>query len=171
MCGIVGYVGPQDATGLLVEGLQRLEYRGYDSAGVALHDGRELRLARCVGRVSVLQEYLDREPERFHGRIGIAHTRWATHGKVTEENAHPHTADTADGHRIALVHNGIIENYASLRSYLEDKGHAFHGETDTEVLAKLIGELYDDHATSGAWTSRPRCRARCARSPAPTRSP
>ena len=148
MCGIVGYVGHQEATPLLVEGLKRLEYRGYDSAGVAIQTAGGVRVARSVGRVSVLQELLAKDPGSFHGTLGIAHTRWATHGKVTEENAHPHHAVTRGDHQIVLVHNGTIENYAALRTYLEGKGHTFYGQSDTEVLTKLIAEMYEDDLES-----------------------
>lgn len=138
MCGIVAYIGTKPAKPILLEGLKRLEYRGYDSAGVAVLDG-DLSVARAVGRVSVLEDKLQ-QAGGFDGTLGIAHTRWATHGSVTEQNAHPHRDDRSG---IALVHNGTIENYASLRKYLEGKGHIFHSETDTEVLAMLIGELFD----------------------------
>ncbi len=139
MCGIVAYLGTRPAQQILIEGLRRLEYRGYDSAGAACLDDGRLRVARTVGRVSVLEERLA-ELGGLPGCTGIAHTRWATHGSPTEANAHPHV----DGaRRIALVHNGIIENYAALRQYLQAKGHTFASETDTEVLAQLIGELVD----------------------------
>jgi glucosamine--fructose-6-phosphate aminotransferase (isomerizing) len=138
MCGIVAYIGTKPAKPILLEGLKRLEYRGYDSAGLAIVNG-ELAVARAVGRVSVLEDKLQ-QSGGFEGTLGIAHTRWATHGSVTEANAHPHRDDRSG---IALVHNGTIENYASLRKYLEGKGHTFHSETDTEVLAMLIGELFD----------------------------
>ena len=144
MCGIVGYVGPQEATPLLVEGLKRLEYRGYDSAGVAVQTAEGVRVTRSVGRVGVLEEKLAVEANAPAGGCGIAHTRWATHGEVTEDNAHPHHAETAEGTRIVLVHNGTIENYAALRTYLTGKGWSFYSSTDTEVLAKLIAELYED---------------------------
>jgi glucosamine--fructose-6-phosphate aminotransferase (isomerizing) len=137
MCGIVAYIGAKPARALLIEGLKRLEYRGYDSAGVAVLNGG-LKLARSVGRVSALEDVIDGMSD-FDGSIGIAHTRWATHGAVTELNAHPHVDDKAG---VAIVHNGIIENYASIRTYLEGKGHTFKSETDTEVLAMLIGELF-----------------------------
>jgi len=138
MCGIVAYIGTKPAKPILLEGLKRLEYRGYDSAGLAVLN-HELSVARAVGRVSVLEDKLQ-QSGGFTGTMGIAHTRWATHGSVTEANAHPHCDDRSG---IALVHNGTIENYASLRKYLEGKGHTFHSETDTEVLAMLIGELFD----------------------------
>ena len=142
MCGIVAYIGTRQARPLLIEGLKRLEYRGYDSAGVAVIDAAEnpadIHLAKAVGRVANLEERL--QGTTWKGTVGIAHTRWATHGAVTEPNAHPHTDDKLE---IALIHNGIIENYAVLRTYLEQKGHQFVTETDTEVLTMLISELYD----------------------------
>ena len=143
MCGIVAYVGNKPAVPLLVEGLKRLEYRGYDSAGLAVVNDEGLQLSRSVGRVSVLEDQVQADADRFAGTLGVAHTRWATHGKVTLENAHPHHGTTPAGHTVALAHNGIIENYATLRTYLENKGHVFYGQSDTEVLAKLIASLYD----------------------------
>ena len=140
MCGIVAYIGRRQALPVLLEGLKRLEYRGYDSAGLAILDGG-LKSARAVGRVSVLEGVVEKHGG-FDGGLGIAHTRWATHGGVTEANAHPHRDDAQLGHGIAIIHNGIIENYATLKRYLEEKGHVFTSETDTEVLAHLIGELY-----------------------------
>jgi glucosamine--fructose-6-phosphate aminotransferase (isomerizing) len=140
MCGIVAYIGRRQATDILLEGLKRLEYRGYDSAGVAVMNGG-LHLARSVGRVANVEKAIQ-DRGGFKGTMGIAHTRWATHGGVTEKNAHPHRDDAKFGHGIAMIHNGIIENYAALRRYLEEKGHVFTSETDTEVLAHLIGELY-----------------------------
>ncbi|MFZ9880931.1 MAG: glutamine--fructose-6-phosphate transaminase (isomerizing) [Phycisphaerales bacterium] len=140
MCGIVAYIGRRQAKDILLEGLKRLEYRGYDSAGVAVMNGG-LKGARAVGRVANVEKLIDGSGD-FTGTIGIAHTRWATHGGVTERNAHPHRDDARFGHGIAIIHNGIIENYASLKKYLEEKGHVFTSETDTEVLAHLIGELY-----------------------------
>lgn len=140
MCGIVAYVGSKPALPLLLEGLKRLEYRGYDSAGVAiLSPSNKLKVVRAVGRVVNLENRIG-DPASIPGSSGIAHTRWATHGGVTEPNAHPHRDAR---HGIALIHNGIIENYASLRTYLEDRGHKFTSETDTEVLTMLISELYD----------------------------
>jgi glucosamine--fructose-6-phosphate aminotransferase (isomerizing) len=141
MCGIVAYVGRKVAQPLLIEGLKRLEYRGYDSAGVAVIDeSNNLHIRRAVGRISVLENALGQQPLPA-AQIGMAHTRWATHGAPTEANAHPHTDD---GGRIALVHNGIIENYASLKKFLSEKGHTFSSQTDTEVLAMLIGDLYNE---------------------------
>ncbi|MFM8874080.1 MAG: glutamine--fructose-6-phosphate transaminase (isomerizing) [Phycisphaerales bacterium] len=142
MCGIVAYIGKKPAATLLLEGLKRLEYRGYDSAGIAVANGSgTISIAKSVGRVRVLEDLVETR-RGFDGSTGIAHTRWATHGGVTEVNAHPHCDDPVKGHGIALVHNGIIENYASIKTYLQDKGHVFQGETDTEVLVHLIGELY-----------------------------
>ncbi len=140
MCGIVGYIGKANAASVLIGGLKRLEYRGYDSAGLALLDGDNVRVSKAAGKVANLSERArtDWTPELFqNAATGIAHTRWATHGPPTEVNAHPHLDETGG---IALVHNGIIENYRALRSRLETKGHHFLSETDTEVLAHLIGD-------------------------------
>lgn len=137
MCGIVAYIGNKPAQFLLLEGLKRLEYRGYDSAGMAILSDR-LHVTRSVGRVAMLEEVLSRKP--LAGTLGMAHTRWATHGDVSERNAHPHRDDT---HGIAIIHNGTIENYAPLKTYLQEKGHRFTSDTDTEVLAMLVSELYD----------------------------
>jgi glutamine---fructose-6-phosphate transaminase (isomerizing) len=137
MCGIVGYIGPRQAAGLLIEGLRRLEYRGYDSSGIAVLNGHGLKIAKAAGKLSQLEQQLDGTmPE---GTIGIGHTRWATHGAPTTPNAHPHTDQTG---RIAVIHNGIIENAGVIRKALEHRGHTFSSETDTEVLAHLVGELY-----------------------------
>jgi glutamine---fructose-6-phosphate transaminase (isomerizing) len=137
MCGIVGYIGPRQAAGLLLEGLRRLEYRGYDSAGIAVVNGRGLKIMKAAGKLSVLEsELLENMPQ---GTIGIGHTRWATHGAPTTTNAHPHTDQSG---RIAVIHNGIIENSASIRKALEQRGHTFKSDTDTEVLAHLVGEFY-----------------------------
>lgn len=142
MCGIVAYLGNKPAVPLLLEGLKRLEYRGYDSAGIATLSERGLEIVRAVGRVANVEAKIEAQGG-MPGTQGLAHTRWATHGGVTEANAHPHRDDR---NGICLVHNGIIENYATIRRLLEDKGHSFRSETDTEVLACLIGELYDpDH--------------------------
>ena len=132
MCGIVGYIGNQNAAPILIEGLSRLEYRGYDSAGIAILGSRSTQVFRRVGRVRDLEASL---PKRLTGKIGIGHTRWATHGPATEENAHPQTSE--DG-RISVVHNGIIDNAASLRERLDARGVKFTSETDTEVIAHLI---------------------------------
>jgi len=145
MCGIVGYIGGKQAAGVLIEGLKRLEYRGYDSAGVCVcHDGR-LHVCKDKGRVTELAERVEADEAFRAGTVGIAHTRWATHGEPNQVNAHPHT--DGDG-RIALVHNGIIENYAMLKRFLEGKGHQFRSDTDTEVLVHLVSELYHDGARS-----------------------
>jgi glucosamine--fructose-6-phosphate aminotransferase (isomerizing) len=137
MCGIVGYVGPREAAGLLIEGLRRLEYRGYDSSGIAVINGQGLVVAKQSGKLTALEKSLaGRMP---HGTVGIGHTRWATHGAPTMCNAHPHTDQSG---RIALIHNGIIENSTAIRRVLEQRGHSFQSETDTEVLAHLIGECY-----------------------------
>jgi glucosamine--fructose-6-phosphate aminotransferase (isomerizing) len=141
MCGIVAYIGHKPAVPLLLEGLKRLEYRGYDSAGVALVNS-DLQVLKSVGRVRVLEEMLE-SAEHLDGTLGIAHTRWATHGEPNDRNAHPHTDDPEAGHGIALIHNGIIENYAAIKTYLVEKGHSFRSETDTEVLTRLISTLYD----------------------------
>jgi glucosamine--fructose-6-phosphate aminotransferase (isomerizing) len=135
MCGIVGYVGRREATPILVEGLRRLEYRGYDSAGVAVQNGRGLQVRKLAGRVQALSDSL--AAEQITGQAGIAHTRWATHGAPTQRNAHPHINCSGS---IALVHNGIIENAETLRARLKQGGHSFRTETDTEVLAHLIDE-------------------------------
>ena len=138
MCGIVGYIGDQDATPILLNGLKRLEYRGYDSAGVAVVNGG-LTVKKRVGKVSVLDTLLQTEP--VSGTVGIGHTRWATHGAPNDLNAHPHTDE---GGEIALIHNGIIENYAALKKKLEADGYTFRTETDTEVLVVLIRAFYDE---------------------------
>src|SRR5919112_5934721 len=138
MCGIVGYVGPRSATPLLIEGLKRLESRGYDSAGVAVMNGKGVETRRAAGKISRLESALLSEP--VHGTLGIAHTRWATHGAPTQGNAHPHLCCKGE---IAVVHNGIIENATALRKTLEERGHDFTSETDTEVVAHLIEELFD----------------------------
>ena len=140
MCGIVAYVGRKIAQPVLIEGLKRLEYRGYDSAGIAvIDDSGTMHIRRAVGRISILENAIQRKPLPARTCVGMAHTRWATHGAPTEANAHPHVDDT--GH-IALVHNGIIENYATLKQVLIEKGHTFTSQTDTEVLAMLVGDLY-----------------------------
>src|SRR5256885_7438481 len=135
MCGIVGYVGSREAVSVLVEGLARLEYRGYDSAGVAVLNGGGGETRKLAGRIAGLRELLTRTP--VHGRCGIGHTRWATHGAPTERNAHPHIDCTRT---VALGHNGIIEHADVLRKRLEQDGHRFVTETDTETLVHLIPE-------------------------------
>ncbi len=137
MCGIVGYVGEQESQPILLEGLRRLEYRGYDSAGVAVLNGDGLKIQKASGKIGVLEGLLKTSPTR--GSLGIAHTRWATHGEPNTKNAHPHTDCT---HKLAIVHNGIIENYSTLKKVLEGEGHKFTTDTDTEVLAHLIEKFY-----------------------------
>ncbi len=138
MCGIVGYVGPREAAPVLISGLKRLEYRGYDSAGVALMNGKGLETRKAVGKIAMLESVVTADP--IAGMTGIAHTRWATHGAPNECNAHPHHDCTGT---IAVVHNGIIENFGALRTMLEQHGHRFESETDTEVLAHLIEAAFD----------------------------
>jgi len=142
MCGIVGYVGRSPAAPILIAGLRRLEYRGYDSAGLALQEGASIMTARAVGKVVRLADKVRlewSEVRQAQCTAGIAHTRWATHGAPTEANAHPHMDASR---RVALVHNGIIENYRVIRAKLEAKGHRFDSETDTEALSRLVGEFY-----------------------------
>ena len=138
MCGIVAYIGPREAVPILIEGLKRLEYRGYDSAGVAVLQDGKLDVRRSVGRISALESKLEKGLNR--ATVGMSHTRWATHGAPTENNAHPHCDDRG---KLALVHNGIIENYRVLAQYLKNQGIQLKSETDTEVLAQLIGHFYD----------------------------
>src|ERR1700730_4241023 len=138
MCGIVGYTGPREAGPILIEGLKRLEYRGYDSAGIALVDERgDLFVEKRAGKLANLQTAIaDRTP---HAAIGLAHTRWATHGRPNDLNAHPHQ----DCHgQITVIHNGIIENFRELRDGLVERGHVLSSETDTEAIAHLIEEAY-----------------------------
>jgi len=135
MCGIVAYVGSKQAYPILIKGLKRLEYRGYDSAGVALLNG-ELYMNKTQGKVSKLEEYV--EDKNLVGTIGIAHTRWATHGEPNYTNAHPHFSQTKS---LAIIHNGIIENYASIKEELQNRGYKFESDTDTEVLINLIEDI------------------------------
>lgn len=144
MCGIIGYIGPKSAMNILLDGLSRLEYRGYDSAGVSIHTGSDLVTEKAVGRLQELVDVLEAKP--IEGHIGIGHTRWATHGRPSELNSHPHT----DCHgRFSVVHNGIIENYLALREELIQKGHRFVSETDTEVIAHLLEEYYEGDFLKG----------------------
>ena len=136
MCGIVGYVGRDRAGSVMLDGLKRLEYRGYDSAGMAIMNGQGFKTTRRTGRVAELESALGDAPA---GRLGIIHTRWATHGDVTEENAHPHVSSDE---KIAVVHNGVIENYLGMKKFLKEKGYIFQSETDTEALANLIAYHY-----------------------------
>ncbi|MDP3461979.1 MAG: class II glutamine amidotransferase, partial [Bacteroidales bacterium] len=135
MCGIVAYVGPKQAYPILINGLKRLEYRGYDSSGIALLN-TDLNVYKAKGKVSELEELI--KDADLCGTIGIAHTRWATHGEPNQVNAHPHYSQSKE---LALIHNGIIENYASLRKVLESRGYTFESSTDTEVLTNLIEDI------------------------------
>jgi len=137
MCGIVGAVAERNISNILIEGLKRLEYRGYDSAGLTVIRNNELHRERQVGKVQALVDAVANDPQNFYGHIGIAHTRWATHGEPAQRNAHPHVSG-----KIAVVHNGIVENYAKLKEDLLDKGYEFTSQTDTEVVAHLIHDAY-----------------------------
>ncbi|HEX9601746.1 MAG TPA: glutamine--fructose-6-phosphate transaminase (isomerizing) [Mariniflexile sp.] len=137
MCGIVGYIGTREAYPIIVEGLKRLEYRGYDSAGIALFDGTDLKVCKTKGKVSDLEERSDKEITK-HGNIGIGHTRWATHGVPNDVNSHPHLSNSGD---LVIIHNGIIENYESLKQELISRGFTFKSDTDTEVLINLIEDV------------------------------
>src|SRR5437899_4015441 len=148
MCGIVGYVGHKQVVPLIIDGLRKLEYRGYDSAGIAVVDEkRNLQVRRAEGKLRNLEEVLRQKP--LDGTYGLGHTRWATHGRPTEENAHPHRDCT--GH-VVVVHNGIIENYLALKKRLIEEGHKFTTETDTEVIAHLVEKYFlnpgNGHRTS-----------------------
>src|SRR5215472_17148173 len=134
MCGIVGYVGKKRVVPVIIDGLRRLEYRGYDSAGIAVAgNGEALQVRRAQGKLRNLEEAIQLNP--MDGTFGIGHTRWATHGRPTEENAHPHRDCKGD---VVVVHNGIVENYLSLKHQLESEGHVFKTETDTEIIAHLV---------------------------------
>ena len=139
MCGIVGYTGNKQAAPILLYGLDKLEYRGYDSAGIAVNSQKGIEVNKAMGRLAALRELTD-NGAKMHGTAGIGHTRWATHGKVTDENSHPHLSDNG---RVAIVHNGIIENYKSLKEMLIKRGRTFVSETDTEVAAQLIDFYYE----------------------------
>jgi glucosamine--fructose-6-phosphate aminotransferase (isomerizing) len=141
MCGIVGYFGKNQALPILLDGLKRLEYRGYDSSGVAILDF-EIASEKAVGKIKNLEKKL--QGNKFSGRLGIAHTRWATHGEPSEDNAHPHQDCSG---KIWVVHNGIIENYQELKKELVNRGHNFRSETDTEVLAHLLEDFYEGDIT------------------------
>src|ERR1700734_3379198 len=146
MCGIVGYIGPKACVPVIMEGLARLEYRGYDSAGIAVAGGgHPLQLRRAPGKLRNLEAILREQP--VHGTYGIGHTRWATHGRPTEENAHPHRDGSGT---LIVVHNGIVENYLALKHELLAKGHKFLSETDTEIIAHVI---QDELEKSGAPSS------------------
>jgi glucosamine--fructose-6-phosphate aminotransferase (isomerizing) len=133
MCGIVGYVGFQDALPIIINGLSKLEYRGYDSAGVAVVENGVISVTRSIGKLSELKKILNARTAPIVSHLGLGHTRWATHGRPSENNAHPHTAG-----RVSLIHNGIIENYIELRERLEENGSIFKSETDTEIAAHLV---------------------------------
>src|SRR5947209_9773608 len=143
MCGIIGYVGSREAKPLLLQGLKRLEYRGYDSAGIALREDDRLDYVRAVGNLQNLVEAAG--PNGSHARHGVGHTRWATHGAVTEQNAHPLVG--CDATKLAIVLNGIVENYRELREQLREAGHAFSSETDAEVVVHLLEQEYDGDLT------------------------
>lgn len=138
MCGIVGYIGDKQAAEFLLDGLSKLEYRGYDSAGIAVYDGAKIRVEKSVGRLAALRDKIGSNMPK--GTLGIGHTRWATHGRPSDRNAHPHTDCSGD---FVIVHNGIIENYLALKEDLIEKGHDFKSETDTEVVAHLLEEVYN----------------------------
>ncbi len=137
MCGIVGYIGKREAYPIIINGLKRLEYRGYDSAGIALFDGTEIQLSKTKGKVVDLEERVEKEISA-NGSVGIGHTRWATHGVPNDVNSHPHYSNSGD---LVIIHNGIIENYASIKKELINRGYAFTSDTDTEVLVNLIEEI------------------------------
>lgn len=143
MCGIIGYVGKRDIVPILIEGLKKLEYRGYDSAGIAILNGEDVQIRRVKGKIKILEESL--REEKLTGTYGIGHTRWATHGRPSEENAHPHQDCT---HSIVVVHNGIIENYLEIKNTLRNEGHKFVSETDTEIIAHLIEKYHNDSLES-----------------------
>ena len=136
MCGIVGYIGHKPAFPILIKGLKRLEYRGYDSAGVALIESSDLDIFKKKGKVSELEKFT--ETNSFKGTIGIGHTRWATHGEPNDRNAHPHYSHDQ---KLAIIHNGIIENYGALKTELTEKGYEFRSDTDTEVFITFIEDI------------------------------
>ena len=137
MCGIVGYIGNRQAYPIIINGLKRLEYRGYDSAGVVLYDDQNLQLAKTKGKVTDLEERVAQEIQT-DGTLGMGHTRWATHGVPNDTNAHPHYSTRGD---LLIIHNGIIENYAAIKKTLENRGYTFTSDTDTEVLVNLIEDI------------------------------
>ena len=143
MCGIIGYIGEKQVLPILIDGLRRLEYRGYDSAGVAVVKNGSIELRRSAGKLARLEEAIAVSP--LEGEYGIGHTRWATHGRPTEENAHPHRDQSG---RVVVVHNGIIENYLQLKERLQKLEHEFKTETDTEVVAHLIGHYVETESLS-----------------------
>ena len=137
MCGIVGYIGFREAWPIVIKGLKRLEYRGYDSAGIALIEDSNLNIYKKAGKVQELENFA--VGKNISGTVGMGHTRWATHGAPSDRNSHPHTSNNG---RLSIIHNGIIENYATLKEELERRGHTFNSDTDTEVLIHLIEEIY-----------------------------
>ena len=141
MCGIVGYIGKRDAYSIVIKGLKRLEYRGYDSAGVMLYDGKDLKISKTKGKVTDLEE-VSAKDKNFFGSVGIGHTRWATHGVPNDVNSHPHLSNSGN---LAIIHNGIIENYEPLKKELIKRGYVFHSDTDTEVLVNLIEDVQMKH--------------------------
>src|ERR1700686_4555146 len=171
MVGIVGYIGPKSVVPTIIEGLRRLEYRGYDSAGIAVAGDPQvngsggLQLRRAPGKLRNLEAVIERSP--VHGTFGIGHTRWATHGRPTEENAHPHRDGTGT---LVVVHNGIVENYLTLKQALIAKGHKFVSETDTEIIAHLIEDELNQAATTTHSNSVILSGARSAESKDPERS-
>ena len=145
MCGIIGYCGPKNATKVLVEGLKRLEYRGYDSAGIAVGINGSLKIIKTKGKIKELHKKI---PGDLESNYGIGHTRWATHGIVNDINAHPHIDCTKN---LAIVHNGIIENCESLKNMLQSEGHTFYTDTDSEVIAHLIPNIKKEHMHIRIW--------------------
>ena len=153
MCGIVGYLGKRQATEVLIEGLSKLEYRGYDSAGVAVNIGEELSVRKFKGRLQVLADDLAANP--VNGGLGIGHTRWATHGEPSDVNSHPHFNKEKT---IAVVHNGIIENYLELREELQSEGYVFLSQTDTEVVAHLVDKFYEGNLLEAVYKATEKLR-------------
>ncbi|MCB1089243.1 MAG: glutamine--fructose-6-phosphate transaminase (isomerizing), partial [Verrucomicrobiae bacterium] len=150
MCGIVGYIGYRDVSNFLIEGLHRLEYRGYDSAGIAVAQNQEINIRKRVGRVQELAALVEEQP--IEGTVGIGHTRWATHGSPSDTNSHPHVGGNGE---VVLVHNGVIENYSSLRNQLTSLGYVFRTETDTEVVAHLLAHHLEEQVKLGEDPSLP----------------
>nr|BFF39562.1 hypothetical protein BACY1_13670 [Tenacibaculum mesophilum] len=138
MCGITGYIGHREAYPIVINGLKRLEYRGYDSAGIMMYDGETMHLSKTKGKVSDLEIITNKEEKRKNGKIGIGHTRWATHGVPNHVNSHPHFSQSGN---LVIVHNGIIENYDTIKKELLSRGYEFKSDTDTEVLVNLIEEI------------------------------
>lgn len=159
MCGIVGYVGFRKASDVIVDGLSKLEYRGYDSAGIAVNDGKEIEFQKYKGRLNVLSENLESKP--MEGTIGIGHTRWATHGVPSDVNSHPHLNMDET---IAVVHNGIIENYMEIKDWLSSEGVKFKSETDTEVIAHLVDHYYEGDLLQAVFKAIKIKRSLCSRS-------